>query len=115
MTWSKKYKDSIDCSNPKGFSQKAHCAGKKKMAGGGLAASQRSLKAWGDQEWTTKSGKKSSETGERYLPKKAIQALSPSEYAATTRAKRAGKAQGKQFVPQPAKVKAKVKPYRKVK
>ena len=28
--WSKKYKDSIDCNNPKGFSQKAHCAGKKK-------------------------------------------------------------------------------------
>ena len=114
MTWSKKYKDSIDCSNPKGFSQKAHCAGKKKMAGGGLAASQRSLKAWGDQEWTTKSGKKSSETGERYLPKKAIQALSPSEYAATTRAKRAGKARGQQFVPQPQKVKAKVKPFRKI-
>jgi len=80
----------------------------------GLAKSQRSLKAWGDQKWTTKSGKKSSETGERYLPKKAIQSLSPQEYAATTRAKRAGKAQGKQFVPQPAKVKAKVKPFRKV-
>jgi 5'(3')-deoxyribonucleotidase len=30
--WSKKYKDSINCSNPKGFSQKAHCAGKKKRA-----------------------------------------------------------------------------------
>jgi hypothetical protein len=28
--WSDKYKDSINCSNPKGFSQKAHCAGKKK-------------------------------------------------------------------------------------
>ena len=28
--WSDKYKKSIDCSNPKGFSQKAHCAGKKK-------------------------------------------------------------------------------------
>ena len=28
--WSKKYKRSIDCSNPKGFSQKAHCAGRKK-------------------------------------------------------------------------------------
>jgi len=28
--WSKKYKDSIDCNNPKGFSQRAHCAGKKK-------------------------------------------------------------------------------------
>jgi len=31
--WSKKYKDSINCSNPKGFSQKAHCAGKKKNEG----------------------------------------------------------------------------------
>ena len=30
--WSKKYKDSINCSNPKGFSQKAHCAGRKKKA-----------------------------------------------------------------------------------
>jgi hypothetical protein len=80
-----------------------------------LAKSQQSLKSWGDQKWTTKSGKKSSETGERYLPKKAIQALSPQEYAATTKAKRAGKAQGKQFVPQPPKVKAKVKPFRKVK
>jgi hypothetical protein len=28
--WSKEYKSSIDCNNPKGFSQKAHCAGKKK-------------------------------------------------------------------------------------
>jgi hypothetical protein len=79
-----------------------------------LAKPQRSLKAWGDQKWTTKSGKPSSETGERYLPKKAIQALSPQEYAATTKAKRAGKAAGKQFVPQPAKVKAKVKPFRKI-
>jgi len=60
-------------------------------------------------------GKKSSETGERYLPKKAIEALSPQEYAATTRAKRAGKRQGKQFVAQPPKIKQKVKPYRKVK
>ena len=30
MAWSKKYKKSIDCNNPKGFSQKAHCAGRKK-------------------------------------------------------------------------------------
>lgn len=80
-----------------------------------LAKSQKSLKAWGDQKWTTKSGKKSSETGERYLPEKAIKALSPAEYAATTKAKRAGKAAGKQFVAQPAKIKSKVKPYRKVK
>ena len=81
----------------------------------GLAKPQRSLKAWGEQKWTTKSGKKSSETGERYLPKKAIDALSPQEYAATTRAKRAGKAKGEQFVAQPKAVKEKVKPYRKIK
>jgi hypothetical protein len=79
-----------------------------------LKAPQKSLKAWGDQKWQTKSGKKSSETGERYLPEKAIKALSPAEYAATTKAKRAGKAAGKQFVPQPAKIKQKVKPFRKV-
>ena len=114
MSWSEKYKKSINCANPKGFSQKAHCAGKKKMAGGGLAKPQQSLKAWGEQKWTTKSGKKSSETGERYLPKKAIEALSPQEYAATTRAKRAGKAKGQQFVPQPKEIKSKVKPYRKI-
>ncbi len=81
----------------------------------GLAKSQRSLKAWTKQKWTTKSGKKSSETGERYLPEKAIKALSPQEYAATTKAKRAGKAAGKQFVAQPKSIKQKVKPYRKVK
>ncbi len=28
--WSEKYKNSINCSNPKGFSQRAHCQGKKK-------------------------------------------------------------------------------------
>jgi len=114
VKWSDKRKKSINCDSPKGFSEKAHCASKKKMAGGGLAKSQQSLKAWGDQKWQTKSGKKSSDTGERYLPKKAIQALSPQEYAATTRAKRAGKAAGKQFVPQPKGIKAKVKPYRKI-
>jgi len=31
-SWSNKYKKRIDCSNPKGFSQKAHCAGRKKRA-----------------------------------------------------------------------------------
>lgn len=79
-----------------------------------LAKPQRSLKAWGEQKWRTKSGKPSSKTGERYLPEKAIKALSPAEYAATTKAKRKGKAQGKQFVAQPKSIKQKVKPYRKV-
>jgi hypothetical protein len=112
MTWSKKYKASIDCDNPKGFSQKAHCAGKKKMAGGGLAKSQQSLKDWGDQKWRTKSGKKSSDTGERYLPSAAIKSLSPAEYAATTRAKRAGKKAGKQFVAQPKTIAKKTAGFR---
>ena len=66
-----------------------------------LAKSQRSLKAWSKQKWRTKSGKKSSVTGERYLPEKAIKALSSAEYAATTRAKRKGTKKGKQFVKQP--------------
>jgi hypothetical protein len=78
-----------------------------------LAKSQKSLKDWGTQKWTTKSGKKSSETGERYLPKAAIKALSPQEYAATTKAKRAGKAAGKQFVAQPKTIAKKTAGYRK--
>ena len=53
-----------------------------------LKKSQKSLKTWTGQKWRTKSGKKSSETGERYLPTAAIKSLSPQEYAATTRAKR---------------------------
>jgi len=77
-----------------------------------LAKSQRSLKAWGKQKWTTKSGKKSSVTGERYLPKKAIKSLSSAEYAATTKAKRQGTTQGKQFVKQPKSIAKKVKQYR---
>ena len=73
---------------------------------------QQSLKAWTAQKWRTKSGKKSSETGERYLPESAIQALSPAEYAATTRAKRKGKAAGQQFVKQPQGIAKKVAPHR---
>jgi hypothetical protein len=81
----------------------------------GLAKSQRSLKAWSEQKWRTKSGKRSSDTGERYLPEKAIKALSPQEYAATTKAKRAGSAKGKQFVAQPKSIAKKAARFRKVK
>jgi len=77
-----------------------------------LKAPQQSLKNWGDQKWRTKSGKPSSKTGERYLPEAAIKSLSPAEYAATTKAKRAGKAAGKQFVKQPSKVAAKTASFR---
>lgn len=38
-SWSNKYKKSIDCSNPKGFSQKAHCAGRDKRARGEVTKS----------------------------------------------------------------------------
>ena len=77
-----------------------------------LKAPQKSLKDWTDQKWRTKSGKPSSKTGERYLPEAAIKALSPAEYAATTRAKRAGKAAGKQFVAQPKSVAKKTAGFR---
>ena len=77
-----------------------------------MKKSQQSLKDWTAQKWRTKSGKKSSVTGERYLPEKAIQSLSPAEYAATTRAKRVGKASGKQFVKQPKRIAAKTKGFR---
>ena len=83
-----------------------------------MKAPQRSLKAWTKQKWRTKSGKPSTQgpkaTGERYLPEKAIKALSASEYAATTKAKRAGRKAGKQFVAQPKKVAKKVRAHRKV-
>lgn len=77
-----------------------------------LKAPQASLKNWTDQKWQTKSGKPSSKTGERYLPKAAIKSLSPAEYAATTKAKRAGKAAGKQFVAQPKNIAKKTAGFR---
>jgi hypothetical protein len=77
---------------------------------------QKSLKAWTEQDWRTKSGKPSTQgpkaTGERYLPAAAIKALSPAEYAATSAAKRAGKKAGKQFVAQPKTVAKKTARYR---
>jgi hypothetical protein len=77
-----------------------------------MKAPQKSLKDWSSQNWRTKSGKPSSETGERYLPEKAIKALTPAEYAATTKAKREATKAGKQFAKQPKKVAAKVARYR---
>ncbi len=77
-----------------------------------MKAPQKSLKDWTAQKWRTKSGQPSSKTGERYLPEAAIKALTPAEYAATSKAKRAGKAKGQQFVKQPAKIAAKTARYR---
>lgn len=78
-----------------------------------LAKSQKSLKSWTKQKWRTKSGKPSSKTGERYLPTSAIKSLSSAEYAATSRAKRQGTKQGKQFVKQPASIAKKTARFRR--
>lgn len=87
-----------------------------KSRGGGYTgektSAQKSMSKWSREDWGTKSGKPSGKTGERYLPKKARQALSPAEYAATTRAKREGTRKGKQFVPQPKKIAAKTARFR---
>ena len=66
-----------------------------------LKKSQQSLKSWTKQKWRTKSGKPSAKTGERYLPEKAIKAMSSSQYAASTKKKRADTKKGKQFSKQP--------------
>ena len=83
-----------------------------------LRGPQRSLKAWTKQKWRTKSGKPSTQgpkaTGERYLPEKAIKALSKEEYAKTTAAKRRATKAGKQVSKQPKKIAKKVRPHRKV-
>jgi hypothetical protein len=81
-------------------------------AGGGYSgkktSAQKSLSKWTGEKWGTKSGKPSTQgpnaTGERYLPKKAREALSKKEYAATSRKKRADTKAGKQFSRQPKKI-----------
>ena len=78
-----------------------------------LAKSQKSLKKWTKQKWRTKSGKKSADTGERYLPEKAIKRLSSKEYAATTRKKREDTKKGKQHSKQPKTIAKKTRRYRK--
>jgi hypothetical protein len=91
-----------------------------KKAGGGYSGSkttkQKSLSKWTKEDWGTKSGKPSTQgakaTGERYLPKKARAALSSSEYAKTTAAKRTGTKQGKQFVRQPKSIAKKTAKFR---
>lgn len=72
---------------------------------------QKSLKDWTAQKWRTSDGKPS-EGKKRYLPDSAWKSLSPSEKAATNKAKAAGNAKGKQFVAQPKSVAKKTARYR---
>ena len=91
-----------------------------KKSGGGYSGpkteAQKSLTKWTKEDWGTKSGKPSTQgkkaTGERYLPKKAREALSSQEYSATSKAKRAGIKAGKQFVKQPKTIAKKAAKYR---
>lgn len=90
----------------------------KERGGGysGAKSSSNKLTKWTKEDWGTKSGKPSTigkeATGERYLPKKAREALTPAEYAATTKAKREGTRQGKQFVAQPKRIREKTARFR---
>jgi hypothetical protein len=79
--------------------------------------SQKSLDSWTKEDWGTKSGKNSTQgknaSGERYLPKKAREALSDEEYARSTAKKRAAARKGQQFSKQPQDVASKTSRYRK--
>ena len=96
--------------------RKAQLAVKRyKDAGGnyiGKKSDNNSLVKWTKQDWTTKSGRPSHITGERYLPRQAIEHLSSKEYNATTRAKRKGTIEGRQYVAQPKRVAEKTRKYR---
>lgn len=72
---------------------------------------QKSLKDWTAQKWRTSDGSPS-KGKKRYLPDKAWGALSPSEKAATNKAKAKGNKAGKQFVPQPKKIAQKTAKHR---
>mgnify|MGYP005988712227 FL=1 len=92
-----------------------------KDMGGGYSGektkAQKSMTKWTKEKWGTKSGKPSTRgpkaTGERYLPKKAREALSSKEYAATSKKKREDTKKGKQFSKQPDKIAKKTAKYRK--
>ena len=82
-----------------------------KDAGGSYSGPKKSnnkLRKWGKQKWQY-AGKKGES---RYLPKKAIAALSPSERAATNRKKKADTRAGKQFSKQPKSISNKTRRYR---
>lgn len=101
--------------------RKAQLAGKLyKERGGSYSGSktkaQKSLSKWTKEEWGTKSGKPSTQgkkaTGERYLPKKAREALSKEEYKRTSDKKRSDMKKGKQFSAQPKAIAKKTAKHR---
>ena len=86
-----------------------------RQGGGGYTGTktqaQKDLTKWTLQNWQTKSGKPSLMTGERYLPEKAIKALSDKEYKLTSKLKKEGMSKGIQYVPQPKEIIKKVRKF----
>jgi hypothetical protein len=72
-----------------------------------------SLEQWTDEEWGTKSGRKSLESGERYLPKRAREALSDEEYRATSDKKRRDLQSGRHHSRQPLRIAEKTARHRR--
>jgi hypothetical protein len=115
--WEKSKKEAIEKMGGLHSARAMQLAGKiYREKGGGYTGektkAQKDLTKWTKEDWRTKSGQPSLKTGERYLPAKAIKALSGAEYGATTRIKRAGMKEGKQFVKQPKKIIEKIKKFR---
>lgn len=86
----------------------------KKRGGGyrGGKSADNSLKQWTEEEWATQSGKTSAETGERYLPAQAREALSDEEYRKTSEKKQEDSRKGKQYSPQPKPIAVKTARFR---
>ena len=88
--------------------RKAQLAVHNYKAAGGTYAGKKDphnhLTEWTDEKWGTNSGHDSAETGERYLPKDARDALTDKQYQRTSDKKRADTAKGHQFSAQPADV-----------
>ncbi len=87
----------------------------KKLGGGyeGRKSDDNHLRQWQEEEWGTKSGRRSKETGERYLPREAREKLTRAEYERTTEKKRADTRKGKQFSQQPRDIAKKAAAARK--
>ena len=87
-----------------------------KDAGGryiGKKSASNSLRRWVKQDWTTKSGKPSHVTGERYLPRRAFSSLSRGELASINRSKRRAMREGRQFSRMSRRIASKVRKFRK--
>jgi len=62
-----------------------------------LKKTQRSIVEWGNQNWRTKSGKRSQDTDEPYLPSAAYRNMKDRTYEAAKAAKEKATAEGKQY------------------